>query len=148
MAKALTGVSNLGLTLTGKKEADMKNDVPFLSSFIGSKSNVDAREFSNAEARIKEMDKRINALKDKPELFEKYIESNPQNYYLVQYYNSAVNGSLRDLRAAANTIRTNKDITILERKQNLDEIVKLQNMVKRNILNTFESITGSPSIYR
>jgi len=148
MAKALTGVSNLGLTLTGKKEVDMKNDVPFLSSFLGSKSNVDAREFSNAEARIKEMDKRINALKDKPELFEKYIESNPQNYYLVQYYNSAVNGSLRDLRAAANTIRTNKDITILERKQNLDEIVKLQNMVKRNILNTFESITGSPSIYR
>jgi len=66
----------------------------------------------------------------------------------VQYYNSAVNGSLRDLRATANTIRTNKDMTILERKQRLDEVVKLQNMVKRNILNSFESITGSPSIYR
>ena len=148
MAKALTGVSNLGLTLTGKKEVDMKNDVPFLSSFLGSKSNVDAREFSNAEARIKEMDKRINALKDKPEMFRTYIENNPQNYYLVQYYNSAVNGSLRDLRATANKIRTDKDMTILERKQRLDEVVKLQNMVKRNILNSFESISGSPSIYR
>lgn len=148
MAKALTGVSNLGLTLTGKKEVDMKNDVPFLSSFLGSKSNVDAREFSNAEARIKGMEKRINALKDKPEMFGEYMQNHAQDYYLVQYYNSAVNGSLRDLRATANTIRTNKDMTILERKQRLDEVVKLQNMVKRNILNSFESITGSPSIYR
>jgi len=148
MAKALTGVSNLGLTLTGKKEVDMKNDVPFLSSFLGSKSNVDAREFSNAEARIKGMEKRINALKDKPEMFGEYMQNHAQDYYLVQYYNSAVNGSLRDLRSTANKIRTDKDMTILERKQRLDEVVKLQNMVKRNILNSFESITGSPSIYR
>jgi len=148
MAKALTGVSNLGLTLTGKKEVDMKNDVPFLSSFLGSKSNVDAREFSNAEVRIKGMEKRINALKDKPEMFGEYMQNHAQDYYLVQYYNSAVNGSLRDLRSTANKIRTDKDMTILERKQRLDEVVKLQNMVKRNILNTFESITGSPSIYR
>ena len=148
MAKSLTGVSNLGLTLMGKKESDMRNDIPFFSSFLGSKSNLDAREFSNAENRIKEMDKRINALKDKPEMFREYIDSHAKDYYLVQYYNSAVNGSLRDLRAVANKIRTDKDMPILERKQRLDEIIKLQNMTKRNILNVFESISGSPSIYR
>ena len=148
MAKALTGVSNLGLTLTGKKEFDLRNDTLFLSSFIGSKSNVDAREFSKAETRIKTMEKRINALKDKPEMFQDYMESNPTDYYLVQYYNSTVNGPIRDLRAMANKIRTDKDISLRDRKERLDEVVKLQNMVKRNVLDTFESISGSPSIYR
>jgi hypothetical protein len=148
MAKALTGVSNLGLTLTGKKDFDLKNDTLFLSSFIGSKSNVDAREFSKAETRIKTMEKRINALKDKPEMFQDYIEENPTDYYLVQYYNSTVNGPIRDLRAMANKIRTDKDMDLRERKERLDEVIKLQNMVKRNVLDTFESISGSPSIYR
>ena len=148
LAKALTGVSNLGLTLTGKKDFDLRNDTLFLSSFIGSKSNVDAREFSKAEARIKNMEKRINALKDKPEMFQDYMESNPTDYYLVQYYNSTVNGPIRDLRAMANKIRTDKDISLRDRKERLDEVIKLQNMVKRNVLDTFESISGSPSIYR
>jgi hypothetical protein len=148
MAKALTGVSNLGLTLTGKKDFDLRNDTLFLSSFIGSKSNVDAREFSKAETRIKTMEKRINALKDKPEMFQDYMENNASDYYLVQYYNSAVNGPIRDLRAMANKIRTDKDISLRDRKERLDEVIKLQNMTKRNILDTFESITGSPSIYR
>jgi hypothetical protein len=148
MAKAFTGVSNLGLTILGKKEADLKNDTLFVNSFIGSKSNVDAREFSNAEERIKGMEKRINALKDKPEMFSKYLEDNASDYYLVQYYNSAVNGQIRSLRAAANQIRSDANITIKERKERLDEIVKVQNMVKRNVLDAFESLTGSPSIYR
>ena len=148
MAKALTGVSNLGLTLTGKKDFDLRNDTLFLSSFIGSKSNVDAREFSKAEARIKNMEKRINALKDKPEMFREYIEDNPADYFLVQYYNSTVNGQIRNLRAAANKIRTDKDMSIRDRKERLEEIITLQNMAKRNVLDTFESITGSPSIYR
>jgi chromosome segregation ATPase len=120
----------------------------FLSSFIGSKSNVDAREFSKAETKIKAMEKRINSLKDKPEMFREYIEENPTDYYLVQYYNSTVNGPIRDLRATANKIRTDKDMDLRERKERLDEVIKLQNMVKRNVLDTFESITGSPSIYR
>ena len=148
LAKALTGVSNLGLTLTGKKDFDLKNDTLFLSSFIGSKSNVDAREFSKAEARIKNMEKRINALKDKPEMFREYIQDNPADYFLVQYYNSTVNGQIRNLRAAANKIRTDKDMSIRDRKERLEEIITLQNMAKRNVLDTFESITGSPSIYR
>ena len=70
------------------------------------------------------------------------------DYFLVQYYNSTVNGPIRDLRATANKIRTDKDMSIMERKERLDEIVKLQNMTKRNILDTFQAITGSSDIYR
>jgi hypothetical protein len=147
-SKAFTGVSNLGLSAFGMKEIDVKNDMPFLSSFIGSKSNVDAREYSKAEERIKTMEKRINSLRDKPEMFRKYMEDNAEEYQLVQYYNTANNGALRNFRAIANQYRADPNLSIKERKEKVEEMVKLQNMVKRNILDTFEVITGSSDIYR
>ena len=142
IAKALTGTVNLGLTVTGQKDFDLKNDTLFLSSFVGTKSNVDAREFSKVENQIKQMEKRVNALKDKPDLLGPYLEENAGDYYLVQYYNQQVNGTLRQLRSAANQIRVNREITIPERKEKLEEIVKMQNIVKRQLLNNFEAIAG------
>lgn len=147
-SKAFTGASNLGLTAFGMKEIDVKNDMPFLGSFIGSKSNVDAREYSKAEERIKNMEKRINSLKDKPEMFRDYMENHAEDYQLVQYYNNANNGALRNFRAIANQYRADPNLSIKDRKEKVDEMVKLQNMVKRNILDTFQAITGSSDIYR
>jgi hypothetical protein len=109
---------------------------------VGTKSNVDAREFSKVENQIKQMEKRVNALKDKPDLLGPYLEENAGDYYLVQYYNQQVNGTLRQLRSAANQIRVNREITIPERKEKLEEIVKMQNIVKRQLLNNFEAIAG------
>ena len=142
IAKALTGVTNLGLSVTGQKDIDLKNDTLFLNSFFGSKSNVDAREFSKVENQIKGIEKRINALKDKPDQFEQYMQDNPTDYSLVQYYNQQINGSLKTLRSQANQIRVNKDMNIRERKQNLDEIIKMENLVKRQLLDNFESISN------
>jgi len=140
LAKALTGATNLGLTLTGQKDVDLKNDTFFLSSFLGTKSNVDAREFSQAENRIKSIEKRVNSIKDKPDQLERYLTDHASDYYLVQYYNKQVNGTLRQLRTAANQIRTNNTMSIRERKEQLDEIVKAENMVKRNLLDSFKVI--------
>jgi hypothetical protein len=148
MSKAFTGASNLGLSAFGMKEIDVKNDMPFLGSFIGTKSNVDAREYSKAEGRIKEMEKRINSLRDKPEMFRKYMEDHSEDYQLVQYYNNANNGALRNFRAIANQYRADPNLSIKERKEKVDDMVKLQNMVKRNILDTYQAITGSSDIYR
>jgi hypothetical protein len=142
IAKALTGTVNLGLTVTGQKDFDLKNDTLFLNSFFGSKSNVDAREFSKVENQIKSIEKRVNALKDKPEQFEQYMNENPTDYYLVQFYNQQINGSLKTLRTQANQIRVNKDMNIRERKERLDEIIKMENLVKRQLLNNFESISN------
>jgi hypothetical protein len=140
IAKSLTGVTNLGLTVTGQKDFDLKNDTIFLSSFIGTKSNVDAREFSQAENRIKQIDKRINAVKDKPEILERYMKDSPTDFYLVDFYNKQVNGSLRQLRSAANKIRVDSNLSIKERKQQLDDVIKMENMVKRQLLDNFKVI--------
>ena len=141
-AKVMSNATNLAMTATGYKEPDIRNDVALLASFFGSKSNVDAREFSKVEKDILDMSKRINALKNQPEALERYLRDHATDYALVQFYNQAVNGTLRQLREAANVIRANPELTPKERKAQVDEIVKLQNYVKRDILNGFEAVGG------
>ena len=136
---ASTGV-NLGLTVTGQKDFNVKNDTLFLSSFVGTKSNVDAREFSKAEDYIKGVEKRIKSLEDKPEMLSEFVENNPGQYELVKYYNHEVNGVLRKIRTAANQVRSDSTMSIKERKAQLDELVNMQNIVKRRLLEGFETL--------
>lgn len=143
-AKMATAVTNLGLTVAGQKGFDPKNDIPLIGSFIGTKSNIDAREFSKVEEQIKAFDKRINSLKDKPELLNNYLESHQDEYAAVQFYNHQVNGQLRQLRAIANQIRANDELTPRERKLQLEEINGMSNIVKRQLLNVFEEMGVKP----
>jgi hypothetical protein len=142
IAKVMTNAGNLAMTATGYKDADIRNDVAVLASFFGTKSNVDAREFSKVEKDILAMDQRIKALKNRPEMLQEYLQDHAQDYALVQFYNQAVNGTLRQLRAHANVIRANPELSMKDRKNQLDEIVKLQNHVKRDLLNGFEAVGG------
>lgn len=142
IAKVMTNAGNLAMTATGYKDPDIRNDVTVLASFFGTKSNIDAREFSKVEKDILAMDQRIKALKNRPEMLQEYLQDHAQDYALVQFYNQAVNGALRQLRAQANVIRANPELSMKERKAQLDEIVKLQNHVKRDLLNGFEAVGG------
>ena len=142
IAKVMTNSANLAMTATGYKDPDIRSDVALLASFFGTKSNFDAREFSKVEKDILAMDQRIKALKNRPEMLQEYLQDHATDYALVQFYNQAVNGTLRQLRAHANVIRANPELSMKERKAQLDEIVKLQNHVKRDLLNGFEAVGG------
>jgi len=144
MAKMGTAATNLSYTVAGNKDFDPKHDLPFIGSFIGTKSNVDAREFSKVEDQIKAMDKRINSLKDKPEMLERYLEANPNAYGAVEFYNEQVNGQLREVRAVANQVRANSELTPRERRLQLDEINGISNTIKRQLLNVFEELEIKP----
>jgi len=144
MAKMASSATNVGLTVAGAKEFDPKNDIAFLSSFIGSKSNIDAREFSSIEKQVKGMEQRINSLKDRPEQLEKFMEANPTAYPAVQFYNMQVNGTLREIRAAANQVRANKDLTIMERKEQLKELNDMSNLVKHRLVEAFDMLDVKP----
>ena len=144
MAKMASSATNVGLTVAGSKEFDPKNDMVFLSSFIGSKSNIDAREFSSIEKQVKEMEKRINALKDRPEQLERFMEDNPTAYPAVEFYNAQVNGTLRQIRAAANQVRANKDLTIMERKEQLKQLNDMSSLVKHRLVEAFDMLDVKP----
>jgi hypothetical protein len=144
MAKMASSATNMGLTVAGQKEFDLKNDVVFISSFIGSKSNIDAREFSSVEKKVQELEKRINALKDRPEQLDRFMDANPDAYAAVQFYNSQVNGSLRQIRAAANQVRASKELSIKERKEQLKELTTMSNQVKHQLVLVFEDMGIKP----
>jgi hypothetical protein len=144
MAKMASSATNVGLTVAGAKEFDPKNDMVFLSSFIGSKSNIDAREFSSIEKQVKKMEQRINSLKDRPEQLEKFMEDNPTAYSSVQFYNMQVNGTLRNIRAAANQVRANKDLTIMERKEQLKQLNDMSSLVKHRLVEAFDTLDVKP----
>lgn len=144
MAKMASSATNVGLTVAGAKEFDPKNDMVFLSSFIGAKSNIDAREFSSIEKQVKEMEQRINSLKDRPEQLEKFMEANPTAYPAVQFYNMQVNGTLRQIRAAANQVRANKDLTIMERKEQLKQLNDMSSLVKHRLVEAFDMLDVKP----
>jgi hypothetical protein len=139
-AKIASTGANLALTMAGEKDFDPKNDTLFLSSFIGTKSNVDAREFSKAEDYIKGLDKRIKSLESNPDALSRFVENNPEQYMLVKFYNQEVNGALKKIRAAANQVRADPDMSIKERKAQLQELIQMQNTVKRRLLEGFETL--------
>lgn len=139
-AKIASTGTNLALTMAGEKDFDPKNDTLFLSSFIGTKSNVDAREFSKAEDYIKGLDKRIKSLESNPDALARFVENNPEQYMLVKFYNQEVNGALKKIRAAANQVRADPDMSIKERKAQLQELIQMQNTVKRRLLEGFETL--------
>jgi hypothetical protein len=144
MAKMASSATNVGLTVAGAKEFDPKNDMVFLSSFIGSKSNIDAREFSSIEKQVKKMEQRINSLKDRPEQLEKFMEDNPNAYSAVQFYNMQVNGTLRNIRTMANQVRANKDLTIMERKEQLKQLNDMSSLVKHRLVEAFDTLDVKP----
>jgi hypothetical protein len=144
VARLTSGVYNLGLVATANKEYNPKTDTLVFDSFFGSPSNFDARKFSEAEKEIKEMERRLKTLEKDPENYLKYTEKNPEAKFIVDYYNEAVNGNLKDLRKMANDVRSNRDLSIKERTEMVREIIRMQNMVKLGILNNLETVGLEP----
>jgi hypothetical protein len=138
------GAYNLGLIGAGEKAFNPKTDTILFDSFFGSKSNFDARQFSNVEKQVKEIDKRIKTLEADPERLVKYMEDSPNAFAAVEFYNKSVNGDLKELRAEANRIRGDRTFTAKERKELLDNITQMSNLVKRNLLLNFESLGYTP----
>jgi hypothetical protein len=144
VARLTSGVYNLGLVATANKEFNPKTDTLVFDSFFGSPSNFDARKFSEAEKEIKNMERRLKTLEKDPENYLKYIEKNPEAQFIVDYYNEAVNGNLKDLRKMANDARSSRDLSIKDRTEMVREIVRMQNMVKLGILGNLEAAGFEP----
>ena len=144
LAKITGGMYNIGLVAAGEKAFNPKTDTLLFDSFFGSKSNFDARSFSLVEKQIKEVDKRIKTLETDPEKYINYVGENPNAVAAVEFYNKAVNQDLKTLRSEANRIRGDRTYTPKERKELLDNITQMSNMVKRNLLMNFESLGYTP----
>ena len=140
IARLASGTMNIAMVATDDKNFNPKNDTLFFDSFFGTPSNVDAREFAKAEEKILDIKKKLDSMKEfRPEQYAKYVEKNPMHPFVVESYNVKVNQVLRDLRRDANIYRRMPGLTPKERTDVVKNYVNIQNLVKRDILNTLEA---------
>ena len=140
--RGISGLTGLTMSVTGYKDFNPKTDSIAFESFFGSPSNFDARQFSNVENQIKDIERRLKTLKEtNPDGYARYVRDNPTYQDLVDYYNSEVNRDLRDIRKDMNDIRINPSLTPKERSELLDNYKPVQNLIKRNLLTAFEQIS-------
>jgi hypothetical protein len=135
---------NIGLWLAGEKEFNPKTDTLILDSFIGTKSNFDAREWQRIENDLKEREKRVNMFKDRPEQYANYLAAHPLDQMLVDMYNHDANGYLRDLREQANNYRSMEGLSPKDRKQIIDSIVQQQNFEKYRLIELYKAMGVNP----
>jgi hypothetical protein len=137
--------TNISLWLAGKKDFDPKTDTMFFDSFVGSKSNYDARQWQRIEDDLKEREQKINMLKsNKPDQYLTYLSKNPLDEMLADMYNHDVNGHLKDLREQANKYRAMDILTPKERKEIVDAIVLQQNFEKYRLVQMYKAFGVNP----
>lgn len=128
----------------GEKEFNPKNDIPLFGSFFGAKTNVDSRQYSKVEEKIKEIDKRLVSMeKDDPVQHALYVAKNPLYPSVVEVYQSK-QGELNALRQKATEIRTMKYISPKNRDQILKTITLEQNMLKYQMVQEFKVLGIEP----
>jgi hypothetical protein len=121
-----------------------KTDIPIFGSFIGSKSNVDSREYGWMEQKIKNIDKRMNTLeKVAPDSYYRFIDNNPDYPQLVEVY-KAGQGKLNKIREEMNIVRSDQDLSVKERNEELEYLQKEQNMLKYNMNEWFKDLGLKP----
>ena len=138
-----------GLTMVaaGSKELTPK-DLPIAESFLGGKSNVDAREFAKVEKKIEEMERRLKMFEANPAQYARYVEANPMHPAIVDIYNKQVNSSLRDMRQMGNLVRRMSDLTPKERNDILESLKLSQDLTKRYMLDMFKELNVEPGFFR
>jgi len=140
-SRLITGAADIGLATTGQKAFNPKTDTVFFSSFFGTPSNVDAREFADAERNILNIQRRLKTLEAySPEKYAKYLEENPTHQFVVDSYNTKINQTLRDMRQEANVYRRMQELTPKERNEVVKSLVDVQNLLKRDILNMMDAL--------
>jgi hypothetical protein len=144
LARVVSGTYNLGLVAAGEKAFNPKTDTIPFDGFFGSKSNFDARQFSEVEKQVEEVKKRVKTLEADPEKYVSFLNKNPNAAAAIEFYNKAVNGDLRELRAEANRIRADRSLNAKERKILLDNITQMSNLVKRNMTMNLETLGYTP----
>jgi len=144
LARVMHNGVNAAQSLVGNKEFDPRTDTILFDRFFGAVSNVDAREFAKVDKQIRDIASTLKTLEDDSERYAKYLSKNPTHEYLVEHYNSATNGTLKDFREQKNDVRKMQELTQAERTAMLRYLTLGENIVKRGLLHEFDALDVKP----
>ena len=144
------GIARLGEMLynwvdlsKGEKRFNPKTDLALLGSFFGAKSNVDAREFTKVQEKIKDLDTRLKTLnKTNKATALEFRAENPGVESAISVYNQQV-ARLHKIRKRANEIRT-MDISPKDKEEMLRLNILQQNMLKHEIIERLKGYNIKP----
>jgi len=122
---------NTAHTVAGNRDFDFKTDTLLLDAYLKAPSNYDARQFSEVEKEIKNLERRYRAYTSSgdAERIADYFQEHPYDKSVIDYYNK-FNGQLNKLRELANKTRTNTNLTIKERQDQVRVLIDNQNKLK------------------
>lgn len=136
------GVSRLGANAyglmqmgMGDKDLDPKTDILPIASFLGKSSSVDAREFADMGKEVNKYRSRLDMYKDRPEQLASYLRDHPNAEMVVDYYDSASNGALRDARHMINQVERDPTMSYKEKQQLLQELKLNRDWAMRTVLD-------------
>ena len=81
----------------------------------------------------------MNMFKDRPEAYANYVAKNPYAELLVATYNKNAGGSLKQIQQQLNEFRRIQGLTAKERKGIIDSLTLEQNIIKRNLIDTYNA---------
>jgi len=144
------GIARLGEMLynwvdlsKGEKRFNPKTDLALLGSFFGAKSNVDSREFTKVQEKIKDLDTRLKTLnKTNRATAADFRADNPGVESAISVYNQQV-ARLDKIRKRANEIRT-MDIPPIDKEEMLRLNILQQNMLKHEIIERLKGYDIKP----
>jgi hypothetical protein len=121
----------------GEKAFNPKTDLALFGSFFGAKSNVDAREFSKLQEKIKDLDTRLKTLaKTNKGTYIEYKAEHPGVENAVSIYNQQIS-RLDRLHKKANDLRASK-MSPADKETLLKLNITQQNMLKRQMIERME----------
>ena len=140
VAATTWGIGNI---MVGRKDFDPRTDTFLLDAYIKGPSNYDARQFAKVEDQIKDMERDYKSLEG-TDRFSEYLEKNPNDGAVIDFYNSYVNGALRDLREQANIVRRDRSMNPQEKRNTIRLIVEQQNRIKSAFVNAVKGYNVEP----
>jgi len=148
---AIGRIANMGYDLKlmadGNKHFDYKHDLPLTDSFVGTYSNVDARQWQGIQKQLDEKSRTLNTLKKTDsDAYVKYMMEHPTEQFLVNNYHHMANAQLKELAARRLSIQLAPDEQIppLQREEIVKEIRLHENAIKSNLIARYHEMGIDP----
>ena len=125
---------DIGLVLSGKKDFDIKRDIPFLDTYIGKESSYDSRVFSEKEKDVLKMRANLKMFEGTDQ-YDKYVDAHPNAPMIVKLYEDTINGQLRNIRSQANKVRSDGELTAQERNDQLTDLKSSKDYIMRGFID-------------
>jgi hypothetical protein len=135
---------NMALWLSGKKDFNAHTDTMFFDSFFGTRSNIDAREWSKVEKDLENRAEKIKMFKSDPVQYYEYLAKNPFDAMLTKMYDGDANKQLKNLREEANKWRTARNIDIRTKADLVKNAVLQENLLKYSLIQKYKAFGVEP----